>query len=92
MSASSGGRQITLDPLRLLPITVDVREVESTIPCGFSMEWVTGTHDGKEFDISAGAGVGSRWLTISYGGRYFCMDIEDFLRAFLDSLETPDES
>ena len=87
VTASAGGRRITLDPIQLLPITVDVREVESTIPCGFRQAWVDGEHNGTTFDIAAGAGLGSRWLTIHYGDRYFCMDIEDFLKSFLETLK-----
>lgn len=87
VQASTGGRQLTLDPIRVIPVTVDVREVESTIPCGFRMGWVDGEADGKEFDIAAGAGCGSRWLTIKYGDKYFCMDIEDFLQSFIGAVE-----
>lgn len=87
VSAASGGRQITLDPIQVLSVTVDVREVESTIPCGFRQEWVDGEHNGTKFDICSGAGLGSRWLTIHYGDRSFCMDIEVFLRSFLAALK-----
>jgi hypothetical protein len=51
------------------------------------VEWASGTIGGQEFSIESGAGVGSRWLTIDYEGKDYCMDISDFVQAFVRALE-----
>ena len=81
VAASVGGRAITLDPIRTFDLTVPMREVESTLPCGLRMEWASGEHKGEEFQLTSGAGVGSRWLTFSYKGRQYCADVEDIVTA-----------
>ena len=64
VTASSGGRKITMDPLNEYDVTFTLRQVESLIPAGFRQVWVTGqTTDGQEphhdFELHAGAGLGS---------------------------------
>lgn len=91
--AAVGGRELTLDPLRTLPVVVEVREVESTIPCGFQSEWATGTApDGTPFGIYAGAGFGSRWGTVDYRGKNYAFDIEQFFTAFMAAVDKADEA
>lgn len=83
-ASSSNGRRITLDPLREKVLQVPWREVESTIPCGFRVGWIEGEVDGKEFDLCAGAGCGSPWVTFDYNGRAFCVDISNFVKALVE--------
>ncbi len=79
VQASKGKRQITLDPLRERVLNVKWREVESSIPCGFRTEWVSGERDGEQFDLCVGAGCGSPWMTFSYKGRDYCVSVKDIL-------------
>lgn len=98
-TASSGGRQITLDPLmEREALAVTPRRVESTIPCGFQINWFEGTGKHAEtgvevdFDLNAGAGMGSRWLTLSVkvpgedGRRNECIDMQEFLGRWVDAV------
>jgi len=86
VKASVGGRPLTLEPIRVIPVTIEVREVESTIPCGLQIEWVSGTTpDDKPIELTAGAGMGSRWGTIHYGGRGYCFEVNQLLGAFVDA-------
>jgi hypothetical protein len=99
VSASIEGRQITLEPLIDTPaIEVQPRRVETTIPCGFQVHWGDGAATFAEvgevtFDISCGAGVGSRWLTLCVKDAdgevfaYECLDVNDLLKAWLDRVE-----
>lgn len=82
VTAAIGGRPITLDPIRVIPVTVEVREVESTIPCGFQSIWGEGDTGGQEYSVTAGAGFGSRWGTIQWQGRSYCFDVMQLLNAF----------
>lgn len=91
VTASVGGRPLTLDPIRTLPLDIPLREVESLIPAGFQQVWGSGeTADGEEFQIACGAGWGSRWLTIKYKGKSYCFAAEDLFTAFLAALEVTD--
>jgi hypothetical protein len=81
-----GGRQITLDPIRNIPVTFNIREVESTIPCGFQGQWGEGEIDGERIELNTGGGFGSRWATIHYRGHDYCFKAEELLSAFLDGL------
>jgi hypothetical protein len=80
-------RDLTLDPLKLIEIAVEVREVESTIPAGFQSEWFSGEDDdGNEFTVTAGAGWGSYWMTLHYKGRGFVVDGREILRALVGAV------
>jgi hypothetical protein len=81
-SAVSNGRQIMLDPLRMLNLSVPARQVESILPCGLSMEWATGEHDGSQFGVTVGAGLGSPWLTFCWRDKEYCVNVEDIIKAF----------
>jgi hypothetical protein len=86
IAAASGGREITLDPIRELRLEVPAREVESTIPCGFQVEWGAGEMGGEEFCLTVGAGVGSPWLTFADLGKRYCLSAEDLVRAFIEAI------
>lgn len=63
------GREITLDPIiEVKPLEFPRRRVESTVPAGFRVDWMSGTteYDGQtyRFEMTAGAGVGSPYLTL----------------------------
>jgi hypothetical protein len=88
VKAVSEGRRITLDPLATFPIEMELREVESTIPAGFQMEWISGedTETGTKFEMLAGAGVGSKYLTFSYGERAFVVDMKATLEKMIEAV------
>lgn len=96
MKASRDGREIVLDPpLRFHHLTVRMREVESTIPCGLRQQWASGEFPqemsgfpaGTKFDLLCGAGCGSPWLMIHIGEREFCIHARDILDGILDALD-----
>lgn len=79
VQANSNGRKITLDPIREKVLQAAWREVESPIPCGFQSEWVSGDRDGEDFDLRVGAGCGSPWMTFSFKGRHYCINVTDII-------------
>lgn len=93
--ASSGGRPITLEPLNeTTDLAVPARRVESTIPCGFQVNWSEGSTtlvDGTEvtFEVNCGAGVASQWMTLRVtdadGETYAleCLSLYDVVGAWL---------
>lgn len=85
--ASSGGRRLTLDPIKLLPVKFDLSEVESTIPCGFKQHWAEGDNEGKKFEITTGAGVGSPYLTFHYEGKEYCAHLNEIVGGIIDAIE-----
>lgn len=87
LPASSGGRRLTLDPIRVIPITLNIREVESTIPCGFQTPWGEVDIDGHLLEVFGGAGFGSGWATIQYKGKSYCFPITEIVQEFLAGLE-----
>ena len=87
VAASVGGRVLTLDPVRLLTLKLEVREVESAIPCGFQVEWATADVRGDELMVCVGAGFGSRWATIRYQDKSYAFSVEDVVSSFLEALE-----
>lgn len=91
VEAAVGGRRLTLDPIREKTIEVSVREVETTIPCGFQVNHVEGqTDEGLDFEFNSGAGMGSRWMTFKYRGHYVAIDVESLIRplvAWIDGVE-----
>jgi hypothetical protein len=91
VQAASGGRKLTLDPIRELTLTLPAKEVESTITCGFQMEWVSGADDKeREFDLTTGGGVGSMYGTFQYQDKRYCFKAEDLIRAFIEAIEADD--
>ena len=85
--AESNGRRITLEPLQILTLAIPMREVESTLPCGFRQSWVSGDSGKKKFSLTSGAGCGSRWMTFDYAGRQFCVDIEDVVKQAIEVID-----
>lgn len=88
-TAAIGGRPLTLDPIRVLSVPVDVREVESTIPCGLRQSWIDGKDGDIKLALATGTGCGSQWLTFRYGDRSFCVDITEFVSALIDQIKAP---
>ena len=84
--ATVGGRRITLDPIQLLPITLNIREVESTLPAGFQSAWGEVEIDGDALKLTAGAGLGSQWGTITFRGKCYVWSISELARAFLEAV------
>lgn len=81
-------RRITLDSGTLHKLTVNAREVESTIPAGFQQIWIEGEDaEGNEFMLTSGAGWGSVWATFVYKGREFVIDGRDLIRALIELTE-----
>lgn len=95
VQASTNGRKITLDPLREKVLPTPWREVESSVPCGFRAEWVSGEREGAKFSLMVGAGVGSPWMTFAYRGRDYCINVKDILDElfiFADEANEADEA
>lgn len=101
--ASSGGRPITLDPImETPPLSLERRRVESTIPCGFQIQWFDGSFEREggtwTFDMAVGAGVGSRWMTICIkdpDGKTFayeCANMAEFTEGWIDAILTDGRS
>lgn len=67
VQASSGGRRITLDPMMARdPLTIQPVRVESAIPAGFRIDWLSGEDEkGMTFNLACGAGVGSPYMTLT---------------------------
>lgn len=77
-------RKLTLDPIREIEMTVKIREVESTIAAGFKIEWMSGEEPSiGEYALYAGAGVGSRWLTMHVAGKEYAVDMAEFFQRFI---------
>lgn len=91
MTADLGGTPLTLDPIRVVPVRLEVREVESTIPCGFQQVWGDASWMGRPVEITSGAGLGSRWGTITYGDRSYAFDAQQLVEAFVAAVAAVDE-
>lgn len=87
VEASLGGRRLTLDPIRVVTVPLEVREVESTIPCGFQSVWGEAGEGDRRIELTAGAGMGSRWGTIVFRGKTYCFDANQLINAFVDELD-----
>ena len=84
--ASLGGRQITLDPIREIPIELTIREVESTIPAGYQSEWGSVDVDGDDLFLGGGAGFGSKYGTITFRGKSYVFTANEIVEKFLDAV------
>lgn len=61
-----GGRRITLDAvLEPHDVVLKARRVESSLSAGFRMDWLSGSADGVEVNLSCGAGCGSPYMVLS---------------------------
>jgi hypothetical protein len=86
-TAAIGERLITLDPIRTIPITLEIREVESTIPCGLQQEWGEVDVDNDRLALTAGAGFGNGYGTITFRNRRYYWAIGDIAAAFLTAVK-----
>lgn len=87
-------RRITLDAVMSTGRTVAFprRRVESSIPAGLRMEWLSGEGpDGLEFHMSAGAACGSPFLTVVWqrgdDRREEVVDMRELLADWLDAID-----
>ena len=91
VKASLGSRPLTLDPLATHKATVEWREVETTIPCGFQVQWGTAAlDDGREVELCCGAGFGSNWMTAKVDGKSYCVSAEEIIEALLIAIGAPE--
>lgn len=90
VTASSGGRPLTLDPLAEHDVVMPARKVESSIAAGFRVDWVSGDNDDVTFQLCAGAGFGSPYmvLTVKLDGRDVqeVVDMRDVLPAWVNAV------
>lgn len=89
VAATSGGRRITLEPLAEGKLEIDVKRVESSIPCGFRQEWISGEdkEEGLEFSLTSGAGVGSPYMVLKVNGHgEEIVDMREVLPVWIDGL------
>lgn len=84
-NAKAFGKTTPDEPTRTFLIALPIREVDSTIECGYQPEW--GSIDEIDLMLSCGAGFGSAWATIRYGDKHYAIAATDLLEAFLDSVE-----
>lgn len=91
VDAAIGGRRITMDPIRVIDVPLEIREVESNIPAGFQIEWGTADIDGEELTLCSGAGMGSRWATIRYRGKSYAFTADQLITAFIEALRRADQ-
>lgn len=84
--ASSNGRELTLDPIQKLTLAVPAKQVESSMPCGFRVEWASGEHKGEPFEVLCGAGVGSPWMIFKYKGKEYVAEVGDIVGSFFDAI------
>lgn len=88
VTASSGGRSTPTSPSRVFEITLPIREVDSTIECGFQTEWgVIEDVDGRgPLRLHCGAGFGSGWATLTFDGKRYAISGADFVSSFLGAV------
>lgn len=79
--------------VRPFTIELEVEEIGvlDAIECGFQQGWITGEGDGREIELTAGAGVGSRWALVRVKERdgterRVRIDSEKLLMLVLDGL------
>jgi hypothetical protein len=96
MEAAVNGRRVTLDPvMEREPVPLPVRRVESALPTGFRVEWLTGNgidDDGAtvEFNLTVGAGFGSPWMVLTinhaeHGRIEEVVNIQDVVEAWVNA-------
>lgn len=75
----------TLDPpIREIEMSINIREVESTLSAGFRIEWMSGeAPEVGKYSMYTGAGVGSRWLTMHVADKEYAVDMAEFFRRFI---------
>lgn len=103
-TAAVDGRRITLDPvLPLLPLDARPRRVENSLPAGFRIGWLRGDDGELAFEVTAGAGVGSKYLVLTVKeqatGNIYAEEVIDiaeltgrWLSNILNQGETPKET
>ncbi len=64
--ASIGGKELTTDSISPeKEVIAHARELESLIVCGFRVQWLSGASGNRRVELDAGAGMGSKWLTLT---------------------------
>lgn len=86
--ASLGSRRLTLDPVAEHTLAITLREVESSIPAGFQVEWGTVDVDGDELWLGTGAGFGSGWATFRFRDKSYVISASDLVEQFLKAVKT----
>lgn len=76
------------DPIREFDLPVKVREVESSINCGFRAEWgrIDDVDGRGPLTIFSGAGLGSPWATISFEGKEYAIGAHDLADRFIEAV------
>jgi hypothetical protein len=87
LEAHLGTRKLTLDPINKYKLSIELREVETTIPAGFQMEWGTVDVDGSLLEVTSGAGLGSGWACLHFKGKHYVIAVSDIVEAFLNKIE-----
>lgn len=93
VQAAVNGRRLTLDPI-MPPVPLDARprRVESSMAAGFRVGWLSGGDSIYEFEVLAGAGVGSKYLILTVKIRdgetiaEEIIDIEDLTRRWIGNV------
>jgi hypothetical protein len=93
VTAAVNGRRLTLDPIvPLVPLDAQPRRVESSMPAGFRVMWLDGGDAIYQFSLTAGAGVGSKYLVLTLRIRdgdiiaEEVIDVEDLTRRWISKI------
>jgi hypothetical protein len=76
-----------------IAVEVDYIDGLTSLESGFHQEWISGTGEGVSFELTAGSGLGSPWLSFSVKregdgeGRQYRIDTRKLVRVLLDSDE-----
>lgn len=87
------GKTVPDEPTRTFEIPLLIREVDSTIDCGFQQEWgsVEDVNGKGPLHLFAGAGWGSSWASIDFNGKSYAISATDLVAAFIDAVEGEEE-
>lgn len=90
VTAHSGSRRLSLDPLAEHDVVMHARKVESSIEAGFRVQWLSGESDDVKAELCAGAGFGSPYMTLSLdiGDKHVeeVVDMRDVLPRWVDAV------
>lgn len=94
VGASGHGRTTPENPTRVFEISIPIREVGSTIECGFQVPWgkIEDVDGRGPLEMGCGAGFGSGWATIKFEDTTYAISGADFVSAFLGALDVGEAS
>ena len=67
-----------------ITITMEPKDVNEMIQCGFHQEWLSGSDDVGSYALSSGCGLGTPWLRAKIGDDYYLADMRDFFGELIE--------